>query len=278
MTRNIASGGYRVFSALDDDGPEPAAGQFYMLATESGWARRGRPPLPGPRLLRRRLRAASRAGCGSTSSSTTSAPGPSGSGALEPRRAPLDHRPARPAVRAAVASSARTPPARSWSAAASASRRWRSGAGAWRTPAIPTRVLLGFRDRERSGGHGPVPTARDAGSRPRTATRATAATSPTCSRCCSRATTPAAPPSTPAGRRRCSRRCGCSAPSGASPASWRWRRRWPAASAPASAAPSRSPTGGYMRLCVDGPVVRGEEIETALVPGQGTDGSTATRR
>ena len=27
--------------------------------------------------------------------------------------------------------------------------------------------------------------------------------------------------------------------------------------------------GGYMRLCVDGPVVRGDEIETALVPGSG---------
>jgi dihydroorotate dehydrogenase electron transfer subunit len=29
------------------------------------------------------------------------------------------------------------------------------------------------------------------------------------------------------------------------------------------------PGGGYMRLCVDGPVVRGEEIETALVAGSG---------
>jgi dihydroorotate dehydrogenase electron transfer subunit len=27
--------------------------------------------------------------------------------------------------------------------------------------------------------------------------------------------------------------------------------------------------GGYMRLCVDGPVVSGEDIETALVPGSG---------
>ena len=27
--------------------------------------------------------------------------------------------------------------------------------------------------------------------------------------------------------------------------------------------------GGYMRLCVDGPVVRGDEIETALVAGSG---------
>jgi dihydroorotate dehydrogenase electron transfer subunit len=46
VTRNDASGGYRIFSALDPDGPEPAAGQFYMLAAESGWsAEDGRPYL-----------------------------------------------------------------------------------------------------------------------------------------------------------------------------------------------------------------------------------------
>jgi dihydroorotate dehydrogenase electron transfer subunit len=27
--------------------------------------------------------------------------------------------------------------------------------------------------------------------------------------------------------------------------------------------------GGYMRLCVDGPVVRADEVETALVAGSG---------
>jgi dihydroorotate dehydrogenase electron transfer subunit len=27
--------------------------------------------------------------------------------------------------------------------------------------------------------------------------------------------------------------------------------------------------GGYIRLCVDGPVVSGAEIETALIPGSG---------
>jgi dihydroorotate dehydrogenase electron transfer subunit len=27
--------------------------------------------------------------------------------------------------------------------------------------------------------------------------------------------------------------------------------------------------GGYMRLCLEGPVVRGDAIETALVPGSG---------
>jgi NAD(P)H-flavin reductase len=44
---NRAAGSYRVFSALDRGGPIPAAGQFYMLATESGWGgAEGRPYLP----------------------------------------------------------------------------------------------------------------------------------------------------------------------------------------------------------------------------------------
>ena len=37
VTRNVSSGGYRIFSALDRDGPVPAAGQFYMLAAATGW-------------------------------------------------------------------------------------------------------------------------------------------------------------------------------------------------------------------------------------------------
>jgi dihydroorotate dehydrogenase (NAD+) catalytic subunit len=41
------SGGYRVFSLLDREGPEPLPGQFYMLAAESHWEQRGqRPFLP----------------------------------------------------------------------------------------------------------------------------------------------------------------------------------------------------------------------------------------
>jgi NAD(P)H-flavin reductase len=44
---NHASGGYRVFSLRDPDGPAPRAGQFYMLATESRWSGGdGRPFLP----------------------------------------------------------------------------------------------------------------------------------------------------------------------------------------------------------------------------------------
>jgi dihydroorotate dehydrogenase electron transfer subunit len=47
VTENRASGGYRVFSLRDDNGPEPKPGQFYMLAAESHWEEReGRPFLP----------------------------------------------------------------------------------------------------------------------------------------------------------------------------------------------------------------------------------------
>jgi dihydroorotate dehydrogenase electron transfer subunit len=38
VTRNLESGGYRIFSVLDETGPPPGAGQFYMLAAESGWS------------------------------------------------------------------------------------------------------------------------------------------------------------------------------------------------------------------------------------------------
>jgi dihydroorotate dehydrogenase electron transfer subunit len=47
VTESRASGGYRVFSLLDADGPEPEPGQFYMLAAERHWEERGgRPFLP----------------------------------------------------------------------------------------------------------------------------------------------------------------------------------------------------------------------------------------
>jgi dihydroorotate dehydrogenase electron transfer subunit len=47
VIENRASGGYRIFSALDRSGPEPRAGQFYMLAAADSWgAGAGRPYLP----------------------------------------------------------------------------------------------------------------------------------------------------------------------------------------------------------------------------------------
>ena len=47
VSANDASGGYRLFKLDDLEGPAPRAGQFYMLAAEEGWGREtGRPYLP----------------------------------------------------------------------------------------------------------------------------------------------------------------------------------------------------------------------------------------
>jgi dihydroorotate dehydrogenase electron transfer subunit len=47
VIQNRRAGGYRIFSALDRVGPEPRGGQFYMLAAADGWGQRdGRPYLP----------------------------------------------------------------------------------------------------------------------------------------------------------------------------------------------------------------------------------------
>ncbi|HET7120370.1 MAG TPA: dihydroorotate dehydrogenase electron transfer subunit [Solirubrobacterales bacterium] len=47
VSANAVSGGYRIFSLLDREGPVPAPGQFYMLASEQGWGEGGgRPYLP----------------------------------------------------------------------------------------------------------------------------------------------------------------------------------------------------------------------------------------
>jgi NAD(P)H-flavin reductase len=47
VAANEASGGYRLFTLRDAEGPAPRAGQFYMLAAADGWGREtGRPYLP----------------------------------------------------------------------------------------------------------------------------------------------------------------------------------------------------------------------------------------
>jgi dihydroorotate dehydrogenase electron transfer subunit len=47
VSESRATGGYRLFSLIDPDGPEPLPGQFYMLATEHHWEQSGqRPFLP----------------------------------------------------------------------------------------------------------------------------------------------------------------------------------------------------------------------------------------
>ena len=44
VTANRISGGYRIFTARDREGPAPRAGQFYMLACAELWASRGERP------------------------------------------------------------------------------------------------------------------------------------------------------------------------------------------------------------------------------------------
>jgi NAD(P)H-flavin reductase len=46
VVANTATGGYRVVSALDREGPEPQAGQFYMLSADGWGGAEGRPYLP----------------------------------------------------------------------------------------------------------------------------------------------------------------------------------------------------------------------------------------
>jgi dihydroorotate dehydrogenase (NAD+) catalytic subunit len=47
VAENRVSGGYRIFSLLDREGPAPEPGQFYMLASERSWGEGGgRPFLP----------------------------------------------------------------------------------------------------------------------------------------------------------------------------------------------------------------------------------------
>ena len=236
------SGGYRVFSLRDDEGPAPRPGQFYMLAAGRHWEEDGRRPFlpralsvadavaedgaPAPRLPDRGDRARDRPPLRARG-----------------RRDGLGQRPARQRLLGAAPDSPRRRSGRSSSAAASASRRWRSCAGRFSDRASrPASCSASATASTPAASTTSSPAARSA-SPARTATPATTATSPTCWRRCSRATTPRAPSSTPAARRRCSTRSrDLCAERGRRLRARPWSRRWPAASAPASAAPCPTPT------------------------------------
>jgi dihydroorotate dehydrogenase electron transfer subunit len=266
VTRNIESGGYRIFSVIDGEGPEPAAGQFYMLSTESGWGSdEGRPYLS---------RAFSVADCETQGGGVRLdflvhdvGPGTERLCRLEPRErlritGPLG-RPFAPPQELApgapgailVGGGIGVAPLALW-------RRRLSDAG------TPARVLLGYRDRERSGGTelfdcSEVRFASEDGHRGHRGyvtdllavllegDEADAAAVYACG----------PPAMLEAVRALCAERgvaaelameapmaCGFGACFGC-------------------AVPLRE--GGYLRLCVDGPVVRADEIETALIPGSG---------
>jgi dihydroorotate dehydrogenase electron transfer subunit len=150
VVENRASGGYRVFSLLDREGPEPEPGQFYMLATERMWSGPTQRPF-----LPRALSVAETAPaedairldfliegigpgtdrlCGVEAGEPVWVTGPLGNGFSEPRQL-------RPGAAGAIL----------------------VGGGIGIAPLailrrrfaernVPTRILLGFRDEEHSGG------------------------------------------------------------------------------------------------------------------------------
>jgi dihydroorotate dehydrogenase electron transfer subunit len=266
VTRNLASGGYRIFSVLDTAGPEPAAGQFYMLAAESGWGGDGGRPY-----LARAFSVADTAreeggvrldflvqavGPGTSRLATIETGeglwihGPLGRPFSAPQEVAEDA-----AGAILVGGGIGVAPLAIW-------RRQLLAAG------IPARLLLGFRDRANSGGLdlfdcSEVRLASEDGHTghrgfvtdllavllegDESGSAAVYACGP--------------PPMLEAVRGMCAERgvacelameapmaCGFGACFGC-------------------AIPDSG--GGYVRLCVDGPVVRGDQIETALVPGSG---------
>ena len=266
VTRNIASGGYRVFSALDPAGPEPAAGQFYMLAAESGWGGdSGRPYLARAFSVAE----AERQSGGVRLDFLVQAVGP-GTGrlaALEQGERLWIHGPlGRPFA----------PPAEVSEGAAGAILVG-GGIGVaplaiWRRrlqrAGIPARVLLGFRDEPNSGGLDLFDcseirlASEDGHTGHRGYVTDLLAVLLEGDDARSAAVYACGPPAMlEAVRAMCAERgvacelaleapmaCGFGACFGC-------------------AIPDAS--GGYLRLCVDGPVVRGDEIATALVKGSG---------
>lgn len=267
VTANRTSGGYRIFSALDLEGPAPAAGQFYMLAAERQWQQReGRPFLPrafsvadavaedgGMRLdfLVEPVGPGTERLCSLIPGERLWLNGPLGRPFSQPREL-------NPAAAGAVLVGGGI-----GIAPLAILRRRLAGRG------VPTRILLGFRDREHAGGlddlfaccevrlasedghagHQGYVTdllavlleGDDPGGAAVYSCGPPAMLEAVRSMCGARGVPCELAMESPmaCGFGAC---FGCAVPLAA---------------------------GGYMRLCVDGPVVRGEEVETALVAGAG---------
>lgn len=290
MTRNLASGGYRIFSAIDPTGPEPAAGQFYMLAAETGWGGDGGRPYLARAFS---VADAEREGAGVRLDFLVQAVGPG-----TERLASLD-----PGERLWVTGPLGRPFSAPQELTAKAAGAILVGGGIGVAPlailrrrlqraGVPARVLLGFRDRANSGGVELFETGRSS---------APPAERP---RICSEVRLASEDGLDPVGGHENRRRTyrgyvtdllavlleGDDAASAAvyacgPPAMLEVVRSLCADRGVACELAMEAPMacgfgacfgcaipdsgGGYIRLCVDGPVVRGEEIETALVAGSG---------
>lgn len=264
---NVPTGGYRLFSLLDETGPEPAAGQFYMLSAATHWEERGgRPFLPRAFSVAR----AEPSGDGVRLEFLAEAVGPGTerlcaveSGERVWIHGPLGRSFSPPRDVQAGAAGAVLVGGGIGIAPMAVLRRALAGRG------VPTRCLLGFRDREHSGGVAElfgceeVRLAYEDGhaghqgfvtdllgvllSGDDSASAAVYACGP--------------PAMLEVVRLMCAEHAvGCELAM-ESPMACGFGACFGCA-VPLS-------NGGFMRLCVDGPVVRGEKIETALVSGAG---------
>jgi NAD(P)H-flavin reductase len=266
VASNRESGSYRIFSLIDADGPEPAAGQFYMLSAAKRWDADGeRPYLPRAFSVAE----ATREKKGLRLDFLVEAVGPGTERLAEleqgesvwingplgrPFAAPNDVSPGAPGA-VLVGGGIGVAPLAIWSRVL-------------RDAGVPTRVLLGFRNREHAGGlelfscseirlasedghtgHQGYVTdllavlleGDEAAAGPVYACGPPAMLEAVREMCASRDVPSELALESPMA-------CGFGACFGC-------------------AVPLAD--GGYMRLCVDGPVVRGDQIETALVEGAG---------
>jgi NAD(P)H-flavin reductase len=268
VVANEASGGYRIISAIDRSGPMPEAGQFYMLAAERHWSgggEGGRPFLP--RAFSVAAAEASDSGIRLSFLLEDVGPGTRRLAELEaeeglmltgplgrPFSAPGDLNPAA-AGAILVGGGIGLAPLAIW-------RRELSGRG------IPERTLLGFRDRDHAGGFelfrcSEIRLASEDGhaghrgyvtdllDRMLAGDSAATAVVYACG----------PPAMLEAVRAMCAERGVAAELAMESPMACGYGACFGCA-VPLAA-------GGYMRLCVDGPVVRADAIESALVAGAG---------
>ncbi len=268
VVANEATGGYRIFTLLDAGGPEPAAGQFYMLSTAEHWEESGdRPFLPRAFSVARAERGADGVRLGFLVEAV--GPGTSRLCALEPGEEVWIHGPlGRPFS-----------PPREVNPSAAGAVLVGGGIGiapvailrrALADRGIPARVLLGFRDETHSGGVQDLFGCEEvrlatedghAGHRGYVTDLLSVLLSG--DDAASAAVYACGPPGMlEAVRVMCAERevpCELAMES-------------PMACGFGACFGCAVPLAGgdaYMRLCVDGPVVRGDEIETALVSGAG---------
>lgn len=265
MTGRRETGGYVVFSCRDEIGPDPAPGQFYMLAADSWGSKGGRPYLPRAFSVAAFERSAEgvrldflveAVGPGTTllaaleSGDRLKITGPLGRPFSEPREV-------NPEAAGAVLVGGGI-----GIAPIAILRKHLSAAG------IPQRALLGFRDETHSGGLELFGACQEVGIATEDGHRGhrgyvtdllSVALKGDASTAAVYACGP--PAMLEAVRQMCAERGAPAELAMESPMACGYGACFGCAVPLAS--------GGYMRLCVDGPVVRADEIETALVEGAG---------